>query len=391
MEKYSREGQAIEDWEGLVAKVNRLVDVEESARATKALVRRRAIQRASDLLRLILGYAMWDWSLKLVGAWSELLGIGCLSDVAVRQRLRKCERWLGVLVAAVLKARQVEMKQQPGVRVKLMDATCVSKPGSVGTDWRVHLTIDLGQMRVEGAEVTDFREGEGFHHHPGQPGDIHIADRAYGVASSLVCVLEVGGYVVVRINGHNLPLQTLDGQPLDMKALLRSTTSLTEVPVLLITSGHTFPLRLILAPLPPAAADLARSRKRQQARKKGKTLSEQTLRAAGFVLLVSNLPVPAWSSDQLVQLYRLRWQIELLFKRAKSILHFDALRAHSPALARVYLLAKLLSFLLLEDFCAPAWLLTLRPFSLFRLTRLLFDALSVLIRGPISFSLPFPL
>jgi hypothetical protein len=386
MGKYSIEDGSIEDWEGLVAKVNRVVDLEESARATKALVRRRAIRSASDLMRLVLCYAMWDWSLKLVGAWSQVLGMGQLSDVAVRQRLVKCERWLGLVVASMLKARQVEIRQQAGVRVKLMDATCVSQPGSVGTDWRLHLTIDLGQMCVEGAELTDFREGEGFGHYPGQAGDIHVADRAYGVASSLACVLEVGGYVVVRINGHNLPLQTPDGQRLDVRALLRSTTDLTEYHVVLVTDPQPFPLRLILAPLPPEAAQLARSRKRQLARKKGKTLSEQTLLAAGFVLLVSNLPSPTWSADQLVTLYRLRWQIELLFKRAKSILHFDALRAQSPALARVYLLAKLLSLLLLEDFMRPVWLRAPRPFSLFRLTRLLFDALSILVRGPISFA-----
>jgi IS4 transposase len=44
----------------------------------------------------------------------------------------------------------------------------------------------------------------------------------------------------------------------------------------------------------------------------------------------------------------MRWQIELAFKRLKSLLNLDALRAKDPALARSYLLGKLIAALLIQ-------------------------------------------
>ncbi len=52
---------------------------------------------------------------------------------------------------------------------------------------------------------------------------------------------------------------------------------------------------------------------------------------------------------QIGALYRLRWQIELAFKRMKSLLHMDRLPAKNADLARVWLHANLLVALLAED------------------------------------------
>lgn len=50
----------------------------------------------------------------------------------------------------------------------------------------------------------------------------------------------------------------------------------------------------------------------------------------------------------MVALYRLRWQVELLFKRWKGLLGLEQVRARRSVLVEVYLLGKILGGLLLE-------------------------------------------
>lgn len=198
-------------------------------------------------------------------------------------------------------------------------------------------------------------------------------------------------YIVVRTNGHNLPLETADGQKFDLLSWLkaRPLSAACEVPVGVTTPQGRFEVRLIAQPLPPPAAEEARRRMRKNSRKAGHTPSELSLGVASFVLLVTNLPAPVWLIDQVLALYRLRWQVELLFKRLKSLLDLDQLRAKDPVLAQVYLLGKILGVLLMEDWTddlrtdQPDWLEdTTRPLSLWRWTALCTDLLRQAIRGP---------
>ena len=372
---------AAESWEQVLQRLPAGYDLEASAQRTKALLRRREVKSACDLLRLVFAYAVCDWSLRVVGAWSTLIGLGSLSDVAVLKRLRGCQIWLGNLIATILQERRVGLVRRPGVRLRLMDGTVVSRPGSTGTDWRLHLSLDLGNLCLDGVEVSDAHTGETFVHCPTQPGDIRLGDRGYGYASSMAPVLAAGGWLVVRISWQNPVLEDQAMKP----------QSLREQPVFLPTQQGRFGLRLLIAALPQEAADKARHRLRKRKQKKGKTPDQRTLLAAGFTILLTNLPAKDWSIKQVLHLYRLRWQIELFIKRLKSILHCDQLRAQDPQLTQVYLLGKILAALLLDDCLqqvkrrCPAWFRSVqRPPSMWRLTSLFFEGLLNCVRGTIT-------
>jgi hypothetical protein len=363
-------------------------DLAEQARQSGALVRRRGIHSAERLLQLILAYAVSDWSLRLVGAWGVLNEVADISDVALLQRLRRSGEWLEGLVAQLLS--QPVQASLPAVRLRLVDATSISRPGSQGTDWRVHLCLNLGEMRVDSLTLSDVKGGEGLHHFASAPDEIVVADRAYGYVKSLTQALASGAACVVRVRWKDLATYTCQGRPFRIIDWLRrtfTTSALEEstVELHLTTPQGCFPLRLVACPLPPSEVARAQARVRRQAKKKQTTPSAESLLVAGFVLLVTNLPHQHWSPLQVSDLYRLRWQVELYFKRLKSIMHLDHLRARDPQLARTSILAKLLAALLLErlshSFLArvPTWSGDLiHPLSTWRLTTLLWQSLQTL-------------
>ena len=385
-----------QDWEQ--AKLVLPSDLERSAQTSRALIRRRGIQCAEDLLRIILVYAVCDWPLRLVAVWCVLMGVADISDVAILNRLRHSHVWLGRLIVQLLEQRRIHLPQRQ-VRVYLVDATVISEPGSSGTNWRVHLSLDLGQRWVDGIDVTSAKGGETLARFPSQPGDIRVADRDYAFASSLGPVLASQAHLVVRFNWQNLPLQDALGQKVAVITWLRQAFAsdeglMQEQPVWLTTVQGRFPLRLVALAITPEAAERARRRAREAAAKKGHTPDERTLFACGYILLLTNLPVSHWSTAQVLDLYRLRWQIELLFKQLKSLLNFANLRAQDPHLAQTYLLGKILALLMLETLTSsaaaqvPDWFFSpLRPISTWRLTTLLFAHLRQIVQGLIDWPL----
>lgn len=366
-------------------------DLEESARASQALVRGRKLKKAEHLLRMVMAYAVCDWSLRLVAAWATIQGIASLSDVALLYRLCHCGPWLGRLVGQVLQRRNEVLRVLQGVRLRLVDATVISQPGSTGTDWRVHLSFDLGRMCLDGIEITDASGGESLARFAPRADEIFLADRGYCAARSLSSVLCTDARLVVRINWHNLPLLTQFGQRLNLIAWLKEVHTTREQIVQVCSPQGTRPVRLIAFPLPGPQAEQARQRVVKQARKKGKVVSPSTYLAAGFVLLVTNLPSQTWEASRVLYLYRLRWQIELQIKRLKSLLQLDHLRAQDPRLVQTYLLGKLLAALLLDELVQQAEEPTAhsvhslqRPLSLWRLHALLLLGLRHEIIGPLS-------
>jgi len=337
-----------EEWDKAVETIP--VDLEGTAKETKALLRRREIKQAVDLLRLVLAYCVCDWPLRLVGLWANLQGLGNMSDVAVMKRLQKCKEWIELLVGVMLQARRLKLKAAHPVRVRIVDGSSISVPGSKGTDYRLHLSLDLGSQRIDGVEVTDVYGGETLARHPSQPGDIWLADRGYARRTDVGATLKTGRKIVIRFGWSTFPLEDAEGTPFDLFAWLRQTPTMKpdERTVTVTTPEGQFPLRLIAQRLPKEAAEKNRRRIRQRASKKGRTPDKRTMEAAGYVFLVTNLSASEWTTAQVLELYRLRWQVELIFKRLKSILDLDQLRAKGPALAQTYLLGKVLAALIMD-------------------------------------------
>ena len=382
-----------------LARLGETLDLEETARQSGALTRHRGVRSARDLLRIVLGYSVCDWSLRLLGVWCVLLGLSTISKTALRQHLRQCRGWLGLLIGYTLKQQRVQFPAAAPLRVKVIDASVICQPGSHGTDWRVHLGFDLNRACLDQIELTDGHGGESLARFTLTPGELCLADRGYAVRSSLGPVLAAGAWLLIRVGWLKLPFEDAQAHAFDLIGWLKQAdltpgASPQEVAVWVQTPQGRFPLRLVAQAIPVTAAEEARRRLRKDARKHHRTADARSLFAAGFVLLITNLPATPWGAPQVLQLYRFRWQVELAFKRLKSILHLDHLRARDPELAQVYLLAKLLAALLVDHLqlafatrCPDVFTTATRPVSLWRLTHLLWDELRSLLCGPITLQL----
>ncbi len=370
-------------WAHLVALVP--VDLPASARAYGAFQRARGVRAATTLRRLVLLYAQADWSLRLVAGGAALHGWGTRSHAALLARVRRTEAWLQALVGPACPAGGT-----PAARVRLLDASAVRRPGSTGTDWRLHLSLDLATNTWTGLAVTLVRAGETLTRHALAPGAIAVADAGYCHPAGLAQVHAAGAESVVRWAEQTLPLPTPSGAPLALAAWLRALPAggVAEQAVQARPAAGPLALRLIALRLPPEAADRARAGVRRPAQKTGRTPSARSLERAGCVLLVTTLPA-AWSAAAVLALYRLRWQIELTFQRLKSLWAFDAVRARQPALGTVDRLGTLLRALLAQRAAQPlpadtaGWFLRAeRPLSAWRWEPLWREVVRQAVVGP---------
>jgi hypothetical protein len=340
-----------ESWEKVVCRLPG--DLEESAREYKALHRCRVIRTGEALLQVAFLYGLLDWSLRQTALWATVLEICNVSDVDLMRRLQGMHGWLGALVVSMLQQCGIHLQPQERVRIKILDATVISKPRSKGTDWRLHLCIDLGSMSIDQVLITDEHGGEGFGNFSLHADDIYVADSGYTRKSGMQQPLLAGARFVTREQWNTMPVYAADEKKLDIIAWLKRSfpagiTAPMETQVWLPTDQGLKPVRLIACPLPPEKAQQARERARKKSHKKKHQPCEKNLFAVGFVILLTNLPAASWSPERVLELYRWRWQIELYIKRLKSLLELDHLRTQNSDLAQTYLLTKLLAAILVD-------------------------------------------
>lgn len=340
-----------ENWAYLLSFLPSRSDLERSASEFGAIRRVREINSASTLLRLMMAYGFCGMSLRRTAAWAAEEGVATLSDVSLLDRLRNGSEWLGhVLALKLADHASFTAETDSGLRVRLIDATSISGPASKGTDWRVHLALDLSRLRISDISVTDASGGERLSRFDFHPGEIVVGDRGYAHRAGLESVDKAGAHFLVRINWSNLPLLSLDGEAVDLLEYARRVEGVTPTEFTVrIRDAKMAPVRLLILRKTPTAAAESRIRVERERKKKG-VIDPRTFEACDYIMLLTSAPRALLSPEKAFELYRMRWQIEITFKRLKGILHLDTLPAKNAALAQVILRAKLLAALLIDDY-----------------------------------------
>lgn len=226
-----------------------------------------------------------------------------------------------------------------------MDATVINGPGAEGTEWRAHVRIDPGQGTFHSVELTDEHGGEGYGRHPIQAGEVVLGDRAYATGRGIYTVSQAQGYVVARLNPHTLRVCRKNRQILSLRRRGRRVPRAGAI---------EFDIEV---PIPPTKRS-QRSHKPWLFEKAVAWVSARAVagrtRTGEVIWILTTLKASQASALQILQLYRVRWQIEMLFKRLKSLLHLDALPSGQGPTAKSWMLARLLAAALAQKLVMPA-------------------------------------
>jgi IS4 transposase len=344
-----------QDWQQLVERLGGSEALARSARAHKAFLRPRGVKKAEDVLRLALMYGPGGGSLRSLAAAAAQLGLADMSDVAVMERIRTAADWLQSLCAERLARTAGEIgAAMAGQPIRIVDSSRLKGPGARA--WRLHLCFDAELTRMVDAAITTTKEGERLDRLTVVPGEIRLGDRGLPQPDGIRKVLAQGAEVLVRLTWNSLQLRAA-GKPIDWLALFKEADErgMLDMPVCVHKAHSSFTplaMRLVVVKKPPEAAVTARKKAQRASRKNQRRTDPRTLAGANHIVLLTSLSPEAFPAASLAALYRVRWQIELAFRRMKSILHIDRMPARDPDLARAWLHAHLLFALLIDEIAA---------------------------------------
>lgn len=97
-----------------------------------------------------------------------------------------------------------------------------------------------------------------------------------------------------------------------------------------IGAAHRVPVHLLAMPVPEAVANERRRTLKAEAERKGRTVSTDRLQLAGWTILVTNAPPALLTLEEALGWYRVRWQVELLFKLWKEQGQLDTWLSATP-------------------------------------------------------------
>lgn len=344
-----------EDWPKLLALLPQ--GWEAKAKELGALKFGRRFSGPESLLRTLLMYLSADCSMvetverARAGDWVEL------SDVGLLKRINKSGAWLGWITEQLIQqAPTVAMKcpALQGRRLLAADGSVVAEPGAATSTWRLHYTMDVRTLRCCEVQVTPSKTGESLAQFSVQQGDVFIADRGFANRRGINHVLDGGGDILVRMNLSSLPLTDEQGSRFEQLPQLRTLQAgqTGEWPAVMQGSKGDIAVR-VCAYRKTDEQRMESERKLQrtaQKKQKQKQLQSQTVEAAGYVVVVTTLD--CLSAQEVLALYRHRWQVELAFKRMKSLLGLSRLRKKNPEGAKAWLQGKLLVACLIERLIA---------------------------------------
>lgn len=341
-----------EDWDVVVSCLPK--DWHELARETGALKGLRKDKSVETLLRTLLLHLACGHSLRETVVRAREANLSDLSDVALMKRLRKSAEWLRAMCIALFCERGVVMSADDSFQVRVFDATTVKEPGRTGSLWRLHYSMRLPSLACDAFRLTATEgagTGETLTNFQVAEGDYVLADRGYSTAAGLAHVVSSGGHVTVRVNTRALPLRTPANDPFDLLAQVSTLQRAHAVgcwPAMAVGNGVAVPGRICAVRKTRQATRIAQRKLFKAATGTGHQPQPQTLEFARYIILFTTFPEAHFTAAEVLAWYRTRWQVELVFKRFKSLAQLGHLPKHDGESARAWLYGKLLVALMVE-------------------------------------------
>ncbi len=328
-------------------------DYEKDCIEQGIIQRRRGVSSPADLMMLSMFHLHNGCSLIEISEIARISKLGEMSDVAFMKRFEKCADWFGVINAKIASEGLVDYKKpdwMQGKTVVGIDASTITEKGRSGRMYRLHFALDLFKMQRLDHKVTDSSVGESIINFNIQAGYLVLGDRGYSTIRGIEhCMLNEAEYIL-RLRKSSFTLRDEKGDKIDMLAKFKD---LAEFQFLDFEAYATnaakarVPIRVCAIRKNPDAIAKAQKEIRYQERTKGYTMSDESKVFNEYIVVVTNIGTEV-SAEEILNAYRFRWQIEIYFKRLKSILDYGELPKRRPGSAISWLNGKLMIALLIE-------------------------------------------
>jgi hypothetical protein len=174
---------------------------ESKAKESGSLRRCRGFANAGQLLRVMMIHLVDGCSLRETAVRAAEGNLAQVSDVALLKALRRCQEWFRWMAQGLMQQWLTPWVMGAGARrIRVVDGSMISEPGSTGSNWRLHYSATLPSLHCDEVLVTGPEVGESFSRYTVQPGDLLIGDRGLAHRKGIRHVLDCGGEVLVRLN-----------------------------------------------------------------------------------------------------------------------------------------------------------------------------------------------
>jgi hypothetical protein len=326
---------------------------QEMALQSRAFRRLREFPSPAVLLRTLLLHVGRGYSLRETAVRARLAHWADVSDVALLNRLRNSEGWLRSLCVELLRENGGTWGEGAASRrIRIVDGTIVKEPGRTGSQWRILYSLQLPNLRCDYFEVTATLgegTGESLNRLSVYPQELILADAGYCSIAGIEHVQRMGADVLVRVNSQSFVAYSPNGRRMALLPRLRTLSregQYGEWRVILHAQESSIAGRLCAVRKSARSIQQAHRRLERKASKKQMSTRPGTLEFAKYVLVFTTRF--SGSTTDVLELYRRRWQIELLFKRLKSLALVGHVPKHDARSSRAWLYGKLLVALLTE-------------------------------------------
>ena len=328
---------------------------EAKAKELGAFQRARGIKSPGELLRMILLYLTGGKSFAGTSALLQLSGDASLNKMAVFNRLQKCGNWLKWMCQNIYRQAGLLTEKPQWLRGKnalIVDGSEEVKCGDKKQYFMLHYSIDLFTLSGQEFLITDMKTGEKLANFKaiGQD-DIIMGDRAYGTLPGIAYLKSCGAGYVMRIRAAGFSVYDRNKEKTDLlehfSGLQEGETG--EYTGQCIINGRYEAVRFcaLRKDGDSERKGLQRLTKTNQRKIGGKPVSELQQGYNQYIIVMTSLGKEA-TAAQVLELYRARWQIEIAFKRLKSIFRYNEMPARLPENIRTWFYGKLLLAALCE-------------------------------------------
>lgn len=323
---------------------------------TKAIMRKRDIKDPNDLMLLSLYHLLTGCSLIEISEISKLAKLGDISDVAFMKRFRNCNEWFKWIISHT-KSEGLSAYTLPEsimkYRVLAVDATDVSEKGRSGRIYRLHYALDVFKMHSVYYSITTNEVGEHLRNFELAQNDLVLADRGYSTLSGIEYCRSRGAQFVIRMRSKCFKSYDENGKEICLLEHFKNNES-GSLNIYAKNAEHSLiPVRICYSRKSKEAIESTKKKLNRKEIRKQITISEETREFNEYIIVATSLPDEI-SAEDILELYRYRWQVELYFKRLKSILDYGEMPKRTKESVFAWLNGKLMVALLIEKIVSEA-------------------------------------